>query len=117
MTQSPSHCTIPSGQEESLCNNAVHQLQLSLRRHRALGLNPALCNWVLDFLMDRPQVVKVGNNTFAILILTMGVHAQPPCVLPIHPELRAFSNSIIKMADDTTVVGLITNNDDTAYRD
>jgi hypothetical protein len=28
----------------------------------ALGLNPALCNWVLDFLTGRPQVVKVGNN-------------------------------------------------------
>jgi hypothetical protein len=25
------------------------------------------------------------------------------------------SNSIIKFADDTTVVGLITNNDETAY--
>jgi hypothetical protein len=27
------------------------------------------------------------------------------------------SNSIIKFADDTTVVGLITNNDETAYRE
>jgi hypothetical protein len=27
------------------------------------------------------------------------------------------SNSIIKCADDTTVVGLITNNDETAYRE
>ena len=27
------------------------------------------------------------------------------------------SNSIIKMADDTTVVGLITNNDETPYRE
>jgi hypothetical protein len=26
-------------------------------------------------------------------------------------------NSIIKFADDTTVVGLITNNDETAYRE
>ena len=25
----------------------------------ALGLNPSLCNWVLDFLTGRPQVVKV----------------------------------------------------------
>ena len=25
----------------------------------ALGLNPALCNWVLDFLTGHPQVVKV----------------------------------------------------------
>jgi hypothetical protein len=29
----------------------------------ALGLNPALCNWVLDFLKGRPQVVKVGKYT------------------------------------------------------
>ena len=27
------------------------------------------------------------------------------------------SNSIIRFADDTTVVGLITNNDKTAYRE
>jgi hypothetical protein len=27
------------------------------------------------------------------------------------------SNTIIKLADDTTVVGLITDNDETAYRD
>ena len=27
------------------------------------------------------------------------------------------SNSIIKFADDTTVLGLITNNDKTAYRE
>ena len=31
----------------------------------ALGLNPALCNWFLVFLRGCPQVVKVGNNTFA----------------------------------------------------
>ena len=28
----------------------------------ALGLNPTLCNWVMDFLTGCPQVVKVGNN-------------------------------------------------------
>ena len=43
----------------------------------ALGLNPALCNWVLDILMGRPQVVKVGNNTFTSLIL----NASQGCVL------------------------------------
>ena len=30
---------------------------------------------------------------------------------------RHDSNIIIKFADDTTVVGLITDNDETAYRD
>jgi hypothetical protein len=30
---------------------------------------------------------------------------------------RHDSNNVIKFADDTTVVGLITNNDETAYRE
>ena len=29
---------------------------------RTLGLNTSLCNWSLDFLTGRPQVVRVGNN-------------------------------------------------------
>ena len=54
----------------------------------ALGMNLALCNWVLDFLTGCPQVVKVGNNTSTSLMLKRGptrVHAQPPPVFPVHP--------------------------------
>ena len=88
----------------------------------ALGLNPALCNWVLDFLMGWPQVVKAGNNTTSLIINT---GAPQGCVLS--PFLYSLftrdcvathaSNSIIKSVDDTTVLGLITNNDETAYRE
>jgi hypothetical protein len=35
---------------------------------RTLGLNTSLCNWILDFLTARPQVVRLGN-TSAMLIL------------------------------------------------
>jgi hypothetical protein len=45
----------------------------------ALILNPDLCNWVLDILMGRPQMVKVGNNTSTLLILNTG--APQGCVL------------------------------------
>jgi hypothetical protein len=45
----------------------------------ALGLNPALCNWVLDFLTGCPQVVKVGNSISTSLILNTG--APQWCVL------------------------------------
>ena len=38
---------------------------------KALGLNPTLCNWVLDFLMGCPQVVKVGNNISTSLSLQL----------------------------------------------
>jgi hypothetical protein len=55
-----------------------------------LDLNPAMCNWVLDFLMGRPEVGKVGNNISTSLILITGTqHAQlppqPPPVLLVHP--------------------------------
>ena len=68
-------------------------------------------------------MVKVGNNTSTSLILNTG--ALQGCVLsPLLSSLFTHdyvathtSNSIIKFADDTTVVGLITNNDETAYRE
>ena len=89
----------------------------------ALGLNPTLYNWVLDFLTGRPQVVKGGINTSTSLILNTG--APQGCVLgPLlfsmftHDCMAEHaSNSISKFADATTVVGLITNNDETAYRE
>ena len=45
----------------------------------ALGLNNALCNWVLDFLAGCPQAVKVANNTSTMLILNTG--APQGCIL------------------------------------
>ena len=47
----------------------------------ALGLNVALCNWGLDILTGRPQVVKVGNITSTPLILNTG--APQGCVLSV----------------------------------
>jgi hypothetical protein len=76
----------------------------------ALGLNSALCNWILDFPTGRSQVVKVGNITSTPLILNTG--APQGCVLsPLLYSLfthdcvaKHASNSIIKFSDDTTVV-------------
>ena len=75
-----------------------------------------------NFLTNRPQVVTVGQAHSATLTLSTG--SPQGCVLspllytlytsdctPKHP-----TNSIIKFADDTTVVGLITGGDETAYR-
>jgi hypothetical protein len=47
------------------------------------------------------------------------VHAQPtPYSLFTHDCVaKQASNSIIKFADDTTIIGLITNNDEMAYRE
>ena len=80
---------------------------------RTLGLNTSLCNWILDFLTGRPQVVRVGNNISATLILN--TEAPQGCVFTHDCTARHNSNTIIKFTDDTTVVGLITDNDETAY--
>ncbi len=83
-----------------------------------LGLNNSLCNWILDFLTGRPQSVRVGHNTSSTTTLSTG--APQGCVLsPLlftlltHDCTAKFSsNHIIKFADDTSVVGLISNNDE-----
>jgi hypothetical protein len=85
---------------------------------RTLGLNTSLCYCILNFLTGRPRVVRVGNNTSATLILNTG--APQGCMLsPLLYSLfthdwvaKHNSNTIIKFADDTLVVGLITDNDE-----
>ena len=54
---------------------------------RTLGLNTFLCNWILDFLMGCPQVLRVGNNichTDPQHGGPSGVRSQYPPVLPVH---------------------------------
>jgi hypothetical protein len=63
-------------------------------------------------------MVMVGNN------ISISTTSADPQLSPLLNSLFTHdcvathaSNSIIKFADDTTVVGLVTNNDETAYRE
>jgi gmma-aminobutyric acid receptor subunit gamma/cGMP-dependent protein kinase 2 len=107
--------------DSSLFNTIVPSKLIN--KLRTLGLNISLCNWILDFLMGRPPLVRVGNNTSATLILNMGAphgYVLSPLLYSLFTHdctARHESNTIIKFADDTTVVGLITVNNETAYRE
>ena len=87
-----------------------------------LGLNIALCDWILNFLTDRPQAVWMASTTSSTL--TPNTSAPQGCVLsPLLYSLLTHdcvathsSNTIIKFADDTTAIGLITGNNERAYR-
>ncbi|KAK3543961.1 hypothetical protein QTP70_032184 [Hemibagrus guttatus] len=78
---------------------------------------------ILDFLTGRPQSVRIGNSFSSTTTLSTG--APQGCVLSpllftllIHDcAAMHISNHIIKFADDTTVVGLISKNDESAYRE
>ncbi len=108
--------------EFSSAFNTIIPQQL-INKLNLLGLNNSLCNWILDFLTGRPQSVRVGHNTSSITTLSTG--APQGCVLsPLlftlltHDCTAKFnSKHIIKFADDTSVVGLLSNNDETHYRD
>ena len=101
--------------------NTIIPQQLILKLVQ-LGINTSLCNWLLDFLTGRPQAVRVGSNTSSTITLNTG--APQGCVLsPLLFTLlthdckpTSSSNLFIKFADDTTVVGLINNNNETIYR-
>lgn len=95
--------------------------QQLIKKH--FSLKTSLGNLVLDFLTERPQNVKVDNNTKTITLSTgapQRVCAQLATLYSaerrlvvgrlVHNQPTTSSNNIIKFADDTTMVGLITNN-------
>ena len=82
-----------------------------------------MCLWILNFLLSRPQVVKIGDNLSSSVTLSTGT--PQGCVLsPMLYSLFTYDclschvrTKILKFADDTTVIGLITNSDEFEYRD
>jgi hypothetical protein len=84
---------------------------------RTIGLNTSLCNWILDFMMGRPWAVRVGNNTSATLILNTVGPPRGACSVPSYTPcspMRAWPGTTPTV---TTVVGPITDNGETAYRE
>ncbi len=87
-----------------------------------LGIDAALCVWIMDPLTNRPQNVKIGDCTSSTSFVNTGV--PQGCVLSpviftffthdcaaIHPF-----NATVKFAD-TTIVGLFSENEETTYRE
>ncbi|KAK1787685.1 hypothetical protein P4O66_016178, partial [Electrophorus voltai] len=79
--------------------------------------------FISNFLKGRPQSVRVGNCVSSTLTLSTG--APQGCVLsPLLYSLYTYdcaatssSTIIVKFADDTIVMGLISDNDERAYQE
>ncbi len=84
-----------------------------------LGLSTTpLCNWILDFLTNRPQTVQIGSHTSSTLVLSN----RPPGLSPLLFTLYTHDcnpshgeNLVVKFVDDTTIIGQISNNYNTLY--
>lgn len=101
--------------------NTIHPGRL-IEKLTDLGLPTPTCNWILDFLIERPQVVRMGGRVSSELTVSTG-SPQGCCLSPklftlyTHDLLSSHDNTIIiKYADDTTILGLIKEGDESGYR-
>uniref|UniRef100_A0A8C5N999 Reverse transcriptase domain-containing protein n=1 Tax=Gouania willdenowi TaxID=441366 RepID=A0A8C5N999_GOUWI len=87
-----------------------------------LNVPDSTCRWITDFLSDRKQHVKLGKTISAPRTISTG--SPQGCVLsPLLFSL--YTNSctsshqsvkLLKFADDTTIIGLIADGDESDYR-
>ncbi|KAL0153228.1 hypothetical protein M9458_051469, partial [Cirrhinus mrigala] len=87
-----------------------------------LSVPSSICQWISSFLTDRQQLVRLGKFTSHSRTTSTG--APQGCVLsPLLFSLytndctsKDPSVKLLKFADDTTLIGLINDRDESAYR-
>uniref|UniRef100_A0A3B3HPU9 Reverse transcriptase domain-containing protein n=1 Tax=Oryzias latipes TaxID=8090 RepID=A0A3B3HPU9_ORYLA len=87
-----------------------------------MNVPDSTCRWITDFLTDRQQYVRLGKLVSDTRTTSTG--SPQGCVLsPL--LLSLYTNSctaghlsvkLLKFADDTTLIGLISDGDESAYR-
>ncbi len=93
-----------------------------LNKLTQLSVPTSICQWITSFLTDRQQLVRLGK--FSSSTRTTSTGAPQGCVLsPLLFSLytndctsKDPSAKLLKFADDTTVIGLIQDGDESAYR-
>ncbi|KAK3572527.1 hypothetical protein QTP86_034317 [Hemibagrus guttatus] len=87
-----------------------------------LNVPDSMCSWITDFLSDRRQFVRLGTHVSDLQHISTG--SPQGCVLsPLLFSLYTNgctsghqSVKLLKFADDTTLIGLISDGDESAYR-
>lgn len=93
-----------------------------MNKLRVLGVDGSLCEWILDYLHERTQRVRVGDVLSDVASTNIG--APQGCVLsPVLFTLYTNDHRgtephtfTVKYADDAAMAGLISNDDETHYR-
>ncbi|MCJ8735602.1 hypothetical protein PDJAM_G00249000 [Pangasius djambal] len=111
MTPSPPPSIWPSPTDSSGFNTIIPQHLIG--KLNLLGLNTSLCNWILDLLTGRPQSVRIRNSISNTT--TLSTRAPQGCVLS--PLLFTLLTPDCVAMHSSTVVGLISKNDESAYRE
>ncbi|KAK3536977.1 hypothetical protein QTP86_029474 [Hemibagrus guttatus] len=104
-------------------SSAFNTIVPALLRDKLFQLNvpDSMCSWITDFLTDRRQFVRLGTHVSDLQHISPG--SPQGCVLsPLLFSLYTNdctsghqSVKLLKFADDTTLIGLISDGDESAY--
>ncbi|KAK3548255.1 hypothetical protein QTP70_005826 [Hemibagrus guttatus] len=105
-------------------SSAFNTIIPALLRDKLFQLNvpDSMCSWITDFLTDRRQFVRLGTHVSDLQHISTG--SPQGCVLsPLLFSLYTNgctsghqSVKLLKFADDTTLIGLISDGNELAYR-
>ncbi|KAK3505641.1 hypothetical protein QTP70_021285, partial [Hemibagrus guttatus] len=105
-------------------SSAFNTIIPALLRDKLFQLNvpDSMCSWITDFLTDRRQFVRLGTHVSDLQLISTG--SPQGCVLsPLLFSLYTNgctsghqSVKLLKFSDDTTLIGLISDGDESAYR-
>ncbi|KAK3505634.1 hypothetical protein QTP70_021029 [Hemibagrus guttatus] len=105
-------------------SSAFNTIIPALLRDKLFQLNvpDSMCSWITDFLTDRRQFMRLGTHVSDLQHISTG--SPQGCVLsPLLFSLYTNgctsghqSVKLLKFADDTTLIGLISDGNELAYR-
>ncbi|KAK3548381.1 hypothetical protein QTP70_012138 [Hemibagrus guttatus] len=105
-------------------SSAFNTIIPALLRDKLFQLNvpDSMCSWITDFLTDRQQFVRLGTHVSDLQHIST-VSPQGCVLSPLLFSLYTNgctsghqSVKLLKFADDTTLIGLISDGDESAYR-
>ncbi len=107
---------------QNVDNSCLNIGRILLPKLTQLSEPTSICQWINSFLTDRQQLVRLGKYTSNTRTISTG--APQGCVLsPLLFSLymndctsKDPSVKLLKFADDTTLIGLIQDGDESAYR-
>ena len=101
-------------------SSAFNTIEISTLAKRLSDLNPIIQRWIISFLTNRTQYTQIGNTTSNHMTTNTGTPqgtVLSPLIFCLYTkELQTTHDdlTIIKFADDTVLLGLFEENNDTS---
>ncbi|KAK3566665.1 hypothetical protein QTP86_002398, partial [Hemibagrus guttatus] len=105
-------------------SSAFNTIIPALLRDKLFQLNvpDSMCSWITDFLTDRRQFVRLGTHVSDLQHISTGSPqgcVLSPLLFSLYTNGCTFGHQsvkLLKFADDTTLIGLISDGNESAYR-